>query len=98
MTLDEAIIHCEEVAENKEQAVYDLIAFGYSTKEERDECIKCADEHRQLANWLKDYKRLLEKEDTFSNIKCSTCKHNETSEKCDKCYLYSEWRKVNEID
>ena len=56
MTLNEAIKHCLEVAENKEQAVYDLLAFGYSTKEERNECIECAEEHRQLAEWLKELK------------------------------------------
>ena len=56
MTLEEAIKHCEDVAENKEQAVYDLLAFGYSTKEERNECIECAEEHRQLAEWLKELK------------------------------------------
>lgn len=56
MTLEEAIKHCEDVAENKEQAVYDLLAFGYSTKEERNECIECANEHRQLAEWLTELK------------------------------------------
>ena len=57
MTIEEAIKHCEDVAENKEQAVYDLLAFGYSTKEERNECIECAEEHRQLAEWLNELKR-----------------------------------------
>ncbi len=47
MTLDEAILHAEEVAD------YD--AYG------EKQC-KCAEEHRQLAEWLKDYKRLLERE------------------------------------
>lgn len=46
MTLDGAIKHAEEVAENK----------GNQIKT----CIECAEEHRQLAEWLKDYKRLLE--------------------------------------
>jgi hypothetical protein len=27
-----------------------------------NECKKCAEEHRQLAEWLKDYKRLLEQQ------------------------------------
>lgn len=44
MTLDEAIIHCEEVADRCDVT---------------DGNIKCANEHRQLAGWLKDYKRLL---------------------------------------
>lgn len=44
MTLDEAIIHCEEAADRCDVT---------------DGNIKCANEHRQLAEWLKDYKRLL---------------------------------------
>lgn len=51
MTLDEAIKHCEE------QAI----------KNEKLNCINCAKEHKQLAEWLKDYKilkeRILEGED-----------------------------------
>lgn len=45
MTLDEAIRHAEEVAE------YDCY---------NDEQKKCADEHRQLAEWLRELKRLRE--------------------------------------
>ena len=48
MTLEEAIEHAEEVASRK--------------FDDRVHCIKCAEEHRQLAEWLKDYKRLLEQE------------------------------------
>lgn len=47
MTLDESIKHAEEVAD------YD--AHG------EKQC-KCAEEHRQLSEWLKDYKRLKEQE------------------------------------
>lgn len=43
MTLDEAIIHCEEIAD------YDC----YNENQ-----IKCANEHRQLAEWLREYKEL----------------------------------------
>ena len=45
LTLDEAIRHAEEVAE------YDCY---------NDEQKKCADEHRQLAEWLRELKRLRE--------------------------------------
>lgn len=41
MTLDEAIIHAEEVYERL-----------------KDKCIDCANEHKQLAEWLKDYKEI----------------------------------------
>lgn len=43
MTLDEAIIHAEQVAELNEA-----------------ECFECAEEHRQLAEWLKELKRVRE--------------------------------------
>ena len=54
MTIDEAIIHCEEVAESKEKQVKN----GDWEKDSLTErnCIKCADEHRQLAEWLKELK------------------------------------------
>lgn len=52
MTLDEAIKHAEEVADSD----------CYNDKQ-----FKCADEHRQLAEWLKDYKRMKEQEPTTKN-------------------------------
>lgn len=58
MTLDEAIKHAEEVAEEQENK--------FSTSGEylgnNADCKKCAEEHRQLAEWLKDYKRLLDQQ------------------------------------
>jgi len=58
MTLDEAIKHCEEVAEEKKEKACNL----YDTKayEESRECIWCAEEHRQLSEWLKELKQLRE--------------------------------------
>lgn len=45
MTLDEAIKHCEEVAkENREMCI--------------PGCDECADNHEQLASWLKELKAL----------------------------------------
>ena len=52
MTIDEAIKHCEEVAEEKEKEgklLCDSEAGSIG-------CLKCADEHRQLAEWLKELK------------------------------------------
>lgn len=62
MTIDEAIKHCEEVAEEKELKAHNL-------KQCRDygnpkstitsgvrECEACASEHRQLAKWLRELK------------------------------------------
>lgn len=56
MTIYEAIIHCEEVmVENlektKDRNASDPIAIN---------CFECADEHRQLAEWLKELKQLRE--------------------------------------
>lgn len=53
MTLDETIKHAEEVAD------YDC----YNEKQ-----LKCADEHKQLAEWLRDYKRLKEQEAILDKI------------------------------
>ena len=58
MTLDEAIKHAEEVAEEKENEGKLLCQSEGSSIG----CLMCAEEHRQLAEWLKDYKRLLEQE------------------------------------
>lgn len=47
MTIDDAIKHCEEVAD------------GFT---EQGKCAECAAEHRQLAEWLKELKQLKEQE------------------------------------
>ena len=58
MTLDEAIKHAEEVAEEKENEGKLLCqSEGASIG-----CLTCAKEHRQLAEWLKELKRLREQE------------------------------------
>ena len=70
MTLDEAIKHAEEVAEENEnnaqiwhkQTKNRIVDFCDKAIQAENNCIKCAEEHRQLAEWLKDYKRLLEQE------------------------------------
>lgn len=46
ITLDEAIEHAEKMAK-----IHCVLKNKYNQK--------CAEEHRQLAEWLKDYKRLL---------------------------------------
>ena len=50
MTLDEAIRHCEEVAEEKEQEAKEAHVLSGM------DCMECAEEHRQLAEWLKELK------------------------------------------
>lgn len=62
MTLDETIRHCELVAKNAEM----LCSISVGTKAKRDSQ-KCAEEHRQLADWLMSYKQILESGD------CNDC-------------------------
>lgn len=73
MTIEEAIKHCEEVEEQKRKQISDTLNWGINYFDGEcevilDECdkeiLKCADEHRQLAEWLKELKayRKAEKE------------------------------------
>lgn len=59
MSLDEAIKHAEEVAEDKEINVENQDPLFPNDIEE---CKKCAEEHRQLAEWLKELKQYKEQE------------------------------------
>lgn len=53
MTLDEAIKHAEEVAEkNEKDANWGMGNICI----DRSSCLKCAKEHRQLAEWLYELK------------------------------------------
>lgn len=52
MTLDEAIKHAEGVAEKKENEGKLLCQSDYASIG----CLTCAEEHRQLAEWLKELK------------------------------------------
>ena len=57
MSLDESIQHCLKVAKENE-----ILANQHNRKnqnhpvEKWDSCEKCAKEHRQLAEWLKELK------------------------------------------
>lgn len=53
MTLDEGIIHAEDVARNNHEAAT-YLADEHPTQAEK--CEACAEEHRQLAEWLKELK------------------------------------------
>ncbi len=70
MTLDEAIKHAEEVAEENEKSLKrwkecknrGTVGWSDFDKEKVDtsitRCGRCAEEHRQLAEWLKELKHL----------------------------------------
>ena len=53
MTLEEAIKHCEEVAETQEENCKHAGHDHYT----KLEASACAAEHRQLAKWLRELKR-----------------------------------------
>lgn len=58
LTLDEAIKHCLEVAEqNEKKAEYRPRMDYYDEIESRTDCLECAADHRQLAEWLIELKR-----------------------------------------
>lgn len=66
MTLEEAIVHCEEVIQKKEQLLeihrrtLVLIPKYSLTAKQEQECIKCAEDHKQLVEWLKELQMLRE--------------------------------------
>ena len=60
MTLDEAIKHCLEVAENCEEQANQCDSDDRYERHVMHENAKCAAEHRQLAEWLRELKDLRE--------------------------------------
>ena len=60
MTIDEAIKHCEEKAKELREQVDTHIVVD---AEEIGDCLECAADHEQLAEWLTDYQRLLAEEE-----------------------------------
>ena len=69
MTLEEAIKHCEEVAKDKELSYKFCFHAGKSCDGQQPDredlvncknngCLKCAAEHRQLAEWLKELREV----------------------------------------
>lgn len=58
MTIDEAIRHCEEVAEQNEfeTRIYDELN-RQGDEEYRNNHCQCAADHRQLASWLRELKK-----------------------------------------
>ena len=67
MTLDEAIKHWEEKAEEKRKDYERACAYNIPS----EGCLKCAEEHEQLAEWLKELKAY--KECPYIQDECSGC-------------------------
>ena len=81
LTLDEAIKHCLEVAEQND-AQADKIGrqlMGSAIDKYATDCRECAADHRQLAEWLTELKEW--KENPFRRIKAE-CKENYYCNNC----------------
>ena len=56
LDLDEAIAHCHEKAEEQKQKANSINNNGYGLEadqlNEQSNCLECANEHQQLAEWL----------------------------------------------
>lgn len=73
MTIEEAIKHCLEVAEEQEISVNDKEMYsemlGEDYKGFEEGCQECAAEHRQLAEWLQELR-------AYRKLRiCSNCRH-----------------------
>ena len=87
MTLEKAIKHCEEVVQHNE----DFVRFHSCDRELGfvKRCQKCADEHRQLAEWLRELKELRIENKALKN-RCADFEHGAP---CRYCPLDCEFRK-----
>ena len=80
MTLEEAIAHCKEkAAELREYS--DVLSETSTTPKGKEisDCLECAEEHEQLAEWLEELKSyrecdLLRDECSFCGDKDCICK------------------------
>ena len=73
MTLDEAIAHAREVAEDKRADADWKFRHG---RLNADDCISCAEEHEQLAEWLEELKFLKQWK---SDVMDGFCKYDVSS-------------------
>lgn len=64
-SLDEAIKHCEEVAEENEKNAKSINNIY------KKSCLECAEDHRQLAAWLKALKEIWDSGD------CNDCRNGQ---------------------
>ena len=62
LTLEEAIVHAKEVAEKNYRGA-DFESIDYIDDDIKTNCIKCEEEHMQLAEWLEELKSYKEAEE-----------------------------------
>ena len=75
MTLDEAIIHAREVAERNRRAA-DFESEDSLDNDIKINCLNCAEEHEQLAEWLEELKFIRQWK---SDIMDEFCKYDVSS-------------------
>lgn len=91
LDLESAIKHCEEVAELNDEK--EIEYAGQEMYIFAKDCRKCASEHRQLAEWLRELKAYRE------GCKCEDCKYQK-SKYCNSCYAEdsSFWEYKGEVN
>ena len=89
MTIDEAIIHANEKA--KEQRYY---ASFEKNNLMYQSCLKCAEEHEQLAKWLGELKVIKEYIEPLRRFNT----HNEHLEKLKELVSQTEFYHIADID
>ena len=83
MSLDDAIKHAEEVADREEKKIVPKEDYQNMPwiDESNSSCLKCSQEHRQLAEWLRELKAYKEQEpcnDAMADQKsCETTTNND---------------------
>jgi len=106
MTLDEAIKHAEEVTEKNEKKAKSYPRPDKNVKgsgRKYNDCIECASEHRQLAEWLKELKQLRKQrtgewrkmsdlpEDEDDRYQCSRCDNVIHYLSKENLYTFNRW-------
>jgi len=82
--LDEAIKHCEEAAEEKENNAKSYPRPDKNVKgggRKYNACIKCAKEYRQLAEWLRELKFYKDRQYLINNSWQESIRYKEGIEK-----------------
>lgn len=73
-TLEEAIIHAEEAANDYEEMIGDYALYS-------EKMAKCAKNQRQIAAWLRE---LAERRKAPEIVRCGECRHRDPEDKkCD---------------
>lgn len=71
LTLEEAIVHAKETAERNYRGA-DFESIDYIDDDIKANCVKCAEEHEQLAEWLEElkYYKDLEEQGLLVRLPC----------------------------